>query len=217
MFLPLFWLWTSRRCCPSAQVAFRTRLLSVRFRSRSTLWCSFSFRTALKSQGLAGQWGQHWRRLPLCHSGHRRGGWPRTPRRLGTSGIPVPQRSLPWQLLPRPCSSCWRQTEACRLSCRASHNDRQQVIEQQLVALPSQSSLHPCSILCQRISESLNVPPHQTIAKTLGIPPRTAPTGLLQSPSQLLELESEKPQADPSTSSDSLARAVMVQAQALTD
>ena len=96
---------------------------------------------------------------------------------------------------------------------------RQQVLEQQLVAIPSQSSLHPCSVLRQPISASLNQPLNQpqAIAKTLGTPARTvAPShpGLLQSPTtkppHLLELESEKLQPPPSTSSDPLARAVMV-------
>lgn len=96
---------------------------------------------------------------------------------------------------------------------------RQQVLEQQLVAIPSQSSLHPCSVLRQPISASLNQPLNQpqAIAKMLGAPARTvAPShpGLLQSPTtkppHLLELESEKLQPPPSTSSDPLAGAVMV-------
>eukprot|EP00435_Cladocopium_sp_Y103_P041190 s587_g11.t1 len=106
-------------------------------------------------------------------------------------------------------------------------SQRQQIIEQQLVALPSQSDLHPSSALRLPISASLTSQPSkpQAIAKSLGTPPRTippAPSGLLQSPSvnkpqPLLELEGEKPQTAQSSWSDPMARAVMAQAQALTD
>eukprot|EP00435_Cladocopium_sp_Y103_P074220 s580_g47.t1 len=106
-------------------------------------------------------------------------------------------------------------------------SQRQQIIEQQLVALPSSSALHPSSALRQPISASLTSQPSQiqAIAKSLiGTPPRTVPpvpSGLLQSPSvkpqPLAELEMEKPPATQSTLSDPMARAVMAQAQALTD
>eukprot|EP00435_Cladocopium_sp_Y103_P075147 s60_g54.t1 len=105
-------------------------------------------------------------------------------------------------------------------------SQRQLVLEQQLVAAPPQSSSMPCSALRLPISASLNVPrtQPQSVAKSLGTPPRTvAPcaTGLLQSPSlkppALAELEGEKILEGQSTSSDPLARAVMVQAQALTE
>ena len=63
-----------------------------------------------------------------------------------------------------------------------------QSLSQRQHALPSQSSLHPCSALRQPISVSLGQPLNQpqAIAKTLGTPPRTvapAHPGLLQSPS----------------------------------
>ena len=105
-------------------------------------------------------------------------------------------------------------------------SQRQQIIEQQLVALPSSSSLHPSSALRLPISASLTSQPArpQAIAKSLGTPPRTAPpvpSGLLQSPSvkpqQLVEMETEKPLGTQSTLSDPMARAVLAQAQALTD
>eukprot|EP00435_Cladocopium_sp_Y103_P058778 s392_g20.t1 len=103
---------------------------------------------------------------------------------------------------------------------------RQQILEQQLVAVPPSSSLPQSSALRLPISASLTSLPSrpQAIAKSLGTPPRTvppAPSGLLQSPlvkpKQVEELESEKPLATQSTLSDPMARAVMAQAQALTD
>ena len=105
-------------------------------------------------------------------------------------------------------------------------SQRQQMLEQQLVAVPGQSPSQPRSALHRPISSSLKVSkvqPH-AVAKNLGTPPRTlgpGATGLLQSPSMqplaLAELEEEKNVEHPSTSTDPLARAVMVQAQALTE
>ena len=99
-----------------------------------------------------------------------------------------------------------------------------QSLSQRQHALPSQSSLHPCSALRQPISVSLGQPLNQpqAIAKTLGTPPSNCSSGSSWSVAvsfhpYLLELESEKLQPAQSTSSDPLARAVMVQAQALTE
>jgi hypothetical protein len=75
-----------------------------------------------------------------------------------------------------------------------SLTQRQQILEQQLVAKPGPSDSHPCSALHQPISASLSVQQNlpRALAKSLGTPPRTVaymPSGLLQSPSVYAQLE----------------------------
>ena len=84
-----------------------------------------------------------------------------------------------------------------------SPTQRQQILEQQLVAKPGPSDCHPCSALHQPISASLSVQQNlpRALAKSLGTPPRTVaymPSGLLQSPAGIAELELEKDQTVPS-------------------